>query len=342
MKQEMAKLKDLSPQGQIVTALIEKFPESPVRMLARMAYKECPEAFTDYETARGVVRYHLGLSGERNRKPNSPMKREKKESSNVFPALPKAKTVFDAAWRNFSVPGANRVLNLADIHIPFHDLQALKIAIEYGVKWNPSIVLLNGDALDFYACSDFLRHPKFRKFSAERDAFVQFLAHLRAKYPKSRIIYKLGNHEDRFDRYMMVKAPELFDMPDYQIDKLLKLDEFGVELVKDMRPIKIGKLYVLHGHEYRFPLTDPVNPARGIYNKAKALCCCGHFHRTSQHQEKGLNDNVVRTWSSGCLCDLHPQYRPLNNWSHGFITIEVDGSGAFELENRQIIDGKVY
>lgn len=51
---------------------------------------------------------------------------------------------------------------------------------------------------------------------------------------------------------------------------------------------------------------------------------------------------VTGTWSTGCLCDLHPDYAPLNKWNHGFAFVEVFNGGKFEVQNLFISDGKVY
>ena len=47
-------------------------------------------------------------------------------------------------------------------------------------------------------------------------------------------------------------------------------------------------------------------------------------------------------WSTGCLCDLHPRYMPLNKWNHGFAIVDLDTAGGFSVRNFRIIDGKVY
>jgi hypothetical protein len=99
---------------------------------------------------------------------------------------------------------------------------------------------------------------------------------------------------------------------------------------------------VLHGHEYRFPITNPVNPARGLFLRAKALAMCFHFHQTSQHSERNLAGKIMSTWSIGGLMDLHPDYRPLNNWNHGFAIVPFNSSGEFEVESYRIIGGKAY
>jgi hypothetical protein len=53
-------------------------------------------------------------------------------------------------------------------------------------------------------------------------------------------------------------------------------------------------------------------------------------------------DNIVACWTVGCLCELHPEYRPMNNWNNGFAIIEQLGEGEFLVDNKRVINGKVY
>jgi hypothetical protein len=64
---------------------------------------------------------------------------------------------------------------------------------------------------------------------------------------------------------------------------ILKLDEKGIELVTDRKPVKIGKLTVLHGHELNG--SGGVNPARATFLKTIDNVLIGHVHRSSQHTE---------------------------------------------------------
>jgi len=50
---------------------------------------------------------------------------------------------------------------------------------------------------------------------------------------------------------------------------------------------------------------------------------------------------VVR-WSTGCLCDMHPRYQPLNEWNHGFTIVETDNRGNYQVNNYKIINNEIY
>ena len=53
-------------------------------------------------------------------------------------------------------------------------------------------------------------------------------------------------------------------------------------------------------------------------------------------------DELLTTWSFGCLCDLHPDWNPFGNWNWGFAFVNIEEDGNFEVVNRRILSsGKV-
>ncbi len=334
-----------SAKGELACAAIKRTPKAAALTMARGLFADHPEVFDSVEDARYALRYWLGQTGERDRSRASVAEtaRASRKPNNPFTNLPKPSPCFETEWKPFDVSGDYRALVLQDIHLPYHDKGALRAALDYGKKRNPNLIVFNGDTADFYSISDWDRRPDRKLLKDELPHVRQFLSVVHEAFPKARKIWKDGNHEDRLVCYIENKAPEFWGMPEMTIPELLHFEENGVgDYVTEMRPIRLGKLYLIHGHEYKFPFTNPVNPARGLFLRAKTMACCGHLHQSSQHQETNIAGKVIRTWSSGCLCDLHPPYRPINNWSHGFFFIEFDSSGAFDVQNLQIIDGKVW
>lgn len=243
---------------------------------------------------------------------------------------------------SYCINGPARVLLLPDIHIPFHELTPLREAMLYGKKRQPTHILLNGDAIDFYPLSNWERDPRKLRLLDELDMLREFLGTIRLTFPRAKVAYKLGNHEDRLRRYIWTKAPELVGLPMAEFESLVGLAELGIDMVPSRTTIRLGKLPVLHGHEYRYGITNPVNPARGLFMRTKSTALCSHHHARSEHSERTVDGKLITTWSTGCLCNLSPDYNPYNSWSHGFAFIEVAKDGAFDVNNLRIIHGKVY
>jgi len=327
--------------AEVAADYIARFPDAPTKTLARLAYRENPELWSSLEAARNSFRYARGANGEGGR-PQARAPRVLQQPGDPFGKLPDPIKSFDEEWGAVQLAGPAKCLVVCDLHIPYYDKAAVVQALKHGVDRSADTVMMLGDIGDFFAESFWEKDPRKRDFAGELKAVKAFLGVVRDQFPKARIVYKLGNHEDRHLRYMRVKAPELLGVPEFEFDSILGLANFGITSVGDNRPIRLGKLNMIHGHEYRFAISNPVNPARGLYLRGKAHVLCGHFHQTSQHSEKNLEENVVSTWSVGCLCDIHPEYRPLNGWNNGFAFVEVDAAGAFHVDNLRIIDGRVY
>jgi len=213
--------------------------------------------------------------------------------------------------------------------------------VQHGIDSGCDCVILVGDFMDFYACSFWEKDPRQRDFAGELKMGREMLKSIREAFPGKQIIYKLGNHEERYERWMIAKAPELLGVEDFQIQKLLRLDELNIRIMDYRAPITLGKLNIIHGHEFGKTMTNPVNPSRGLFLKGKSNSICGHYHQTSSHNEKTIEQKIIGSWSSGCLCDMHPDYAPMNNWNHGFIEVEMDGDD-FTVHNYKILNGKIY
>jgi hypothetical protein len=78
-----------------------------------------------------------------------------------------------------------------------------------------------------------------------------------------------------------------------------------------------------------------------MFLKANTSIAVGHFHRTTTHVERNINNHVTVTHSMGCLCHLSPDYLPYNNWNNGFGTVEIESDGMYEFENKKIIKNKI-
>ena len=51
-----------------VLGLLDKFPNTPSRTLARICYRDNPELYKDEDDVRLIIRRYRGSNGEKNRK----------------------------------------------------------------------------------------------------------------------------------------------------------------------------------------------------------------------------------------------------------------------------------
>jgi predicted phosphodiesterase len=310
----------------------------PTRQLARIMYRKENLLFSNEENARlTLMRLEgKGTTGTRivpdvviPNRPNNPYN------------LPES---FQDKREPFKLPKAcNNILLISDLHIPYHDIEAVTIALRYGVENECNTIFINGDLIDCAQVSRFERDMSKRSAREEFDATKQFLVALRATFPNASIYWLKGNHCIRWEKFLAQKVSEIWDDPYFHLEERLKLNEQRVTILDDKVLVKAGKLSITHGHHIFKGIFSPVSPARGAYMKAKQSVVVSHVHRASHHPEVDLDGNTVSCYSTACLCELRPNYSPLvSNSQHGFAHIKVEPNGDYHIRNYQIIKGKIF
>ena len=249
-------------------------------------------------------------------------------------------TSYAQEFKPFIVPDIfKKTAILNDIHIPYHDYSANQTALEFLKKSGIDSIILNGDILDFYGISRFEKDPRKRSVKDEIEAVKEYLDLLEKQFGV-KVFWKNGNHDERFEKYIMAKAPELLGIRVFELDSLLGLAERKIDYITDKRRIMLGGLSVFHGHELNIK-SMTVSPARTLYLKSKISSIMGHLHISSHHSAVRADGHVVGTWSIGHLGEAHPQYAPYNEWGHGFAIVDRDGK-EFEVNNFKIMKNKVF
>lgn len=240
------------------------------------------------------------------------------------------------------------VLSMYDGHFPFEDEENIQIAIDYA-KSNFKIdrLVLGGDWADFHGISKYSRDPyEAMPFHEEIEYCCEGLSKISEQFKGCLKYYIKGNHEDRLERYMWSRAPEISRLKGMTVPEQLELESNGYEYVDNLKRkertgqfFSIGRLHFLHGHE--LGICPSINPARRYFMKAYDNCVCGHVHQVDEHYQKNLNDDVYGCFTVGTLADMNPDYRPQNSWIAGFAITEFTADGFFKMNNYKIINGMV-
>ena len=329
----------LSYKREIADEYCDKYPEATTMALARLLHKDYPLDFNSVENARFMIRASRG-EGHKNRRSTAKTRTEKQRKQAMAKTYQLPESDYNEIHPLHLAKSIRNVLFLTDIHLPYQDNDALKLAIDYGIAEKVDCVYLNGDTLDIYQASRFTKDRRLRDLAGELEMGRQFLRMLKDTFDCP-IYFKIGNHEDRWQKYLMQNAPELLGIAEFKLSNLLRFGELGIVEVLSTQTAYAGKLALLHGHEFGGTVYSPVNVARGLYTRAKESSICGHHHATSEHTEKSLSGDVVTTWSVGALCGLRPEYLPNNKWNHGFANIRIAKDGNYEVDNLRIIEGKI-
>ena len=316
-----------------------KHPETPSLKLARLIMTSKDSvAFKSVEDARYRLRYIEGKTGLKRKQhiKDTPFVKDEPRPYNPY----KIPASDESEYTPFVITGHKRLAVFSDIHVPYHSIEAITAAVKFCKKEKPDGLLLNGDSIDFYRLSRFSKDPRKRNFAGELDTF-KALIEVFERELNCKIYFKVGNHEERYEKFMMEKAGELIGIEEFELENIIKSRVNGIQMINGKQIMQAGGLNILHGHEFGQSVFSPVNIARGLYMKGKVSAIQGHNHRTSSHTEKNMNQKIVTTWSLGCLCELTPEYLPINQWNHGFAMVDLDG-GEFHVRNMSIYKGKVY
>jgi predicted phosphodiesterase len=320
-------------KDQLAVEYLTKFPSISKSSIAAKLYNDHPHVFNSVEDARIKIRRITGADGNfSSRKINIPH----------TPELPPSRMT-NREFVDLPV-SSNNILWMSDIHIPNQDNEALKLAIDYGVKNKINCIVLGGDVLDNTPFTNHDAPPPSADDVVQWFEYCQiFLSHLRTKFPKAHIVWIEGNHDNWYVRYLMKKAPMLFNDEYFRLPQRLDLKKYSVDFYEQHIVVRAGKLHMLHGHTIMRGFMAPVNAARGVFVKAKSSMIIGHVHSTSNHSETNIKEEPISCWSTGCLCTLAPDYDPHNTKHNlGFAHILVEGNGEFEVINKRIINNKIH
>jgi len=331
----------LQKKSEIAKEYRKKFPDMPTLKLARIVYADNNLSFKNIEDCRSALRYIEGKKGSELRKwtKNTEFFMTEKRSLNPY-NLPES---YEEKRDPFILPtSCNNILLISDLHIPYHNIEAVTIALDYGKKEKVNTIFINGDLIDNHQISKFESDPKKRSVKQEFDATREFLVQLRKAFPKALIYWLKGNHCIRWEKFLYSKVREIWNDDYFFLEERLQLNSVKVKILDDKVLVKAGKLSITHGHHIFKGAFTPVNPSRGAFLRAKQSLIVGHLHRPSHHPETDLDGKIISCWSTGCLCELRADYSPLvGNTMHGFAHIQIAKDGDYTVKNYSIIKGKL-
>lgn len=325
---------------ELARAIIEKYIDIALKnkkqfskkYLAMVLYNENPDLFKDSEAARTYIRTVLQTAGNKKYKIDNEIARK-------FALIPE--TIDEVVnTEPFFIPKfIKKSLVLADIHGRFYDKKAFEIAINDGVKHGCDSVIILGDYMDFYKDSKFDKDPSIAYIFEEQEWGQDVLSLLQETFKY--VVLKKGNHdvrrEKRIER-LSITMPELMGISSYQ--DYLFFEGSNINFVEDYNHIVFGKLNMFHGHEYYGGAG--IHVAYNRLHKTFDNSMSAHSHITNSVGIKTINNEFYGSWTIACLCKLFAKYAPKNNWNHGFARIEKEDSGEFEVNNRRIINGKIF
>lgn len=236
------------------------------------------------------------------------------------------KTIKEYNFKIFS----GKVLVISDVHFPYHDTDALNVITKLVRNNKFHTIILNGDIIDCTRLSTKFHNPSKTFFEDELEMARQFISVLKyeSRNKNVNIIYNLGNHETRANKYLAEKAPELYNVF-VPFEKLLNMDD----VILAGGTVINSNLLVKHGEIVR---KDCGQSAMGEMLKEFKSGVSGHTHRLCRVHYRG------RVWiECGCLCSLNPIYVNNPNWQQGFAILEYKKKELIKSMAIPIVSGEL-
>lgn len=225
------------------------------------------------------------------------------------------------------------VVIASDIHIPFQDDGAVRSFIKYCKEKQPEVVVLNGDVLDMFMLSRFTK-GEGRNPLEEMTMCQEFLDSLRKVVPNTEIYYVIGNHENRLEKYVLTKAPELASLIE-DVFTIIKTSDYRV---RGCASVTFNDNFVCK-HGTLLGNKSGLSAIKEMEN-AYMSGATGHTHRLCKYIARKSGRKFV--WlETGCLCSLNPEYMINPNWQAGFAQLEFKNGKLYNSKVIEIEKGKI-
>jgi len=229
---------------------------------------------------------------------------------------------------------------IPDVHLPFHSESAWNLVLKVIKTTKPDYVISVGDLADLYSVTRHTKDPGRRELSLVTEAAKvnRELDKLQTAAGKAKVHWVLGNHENRFDRYIAEKAPELFGVTDIQSLFETKARKWSVTAYGDY--LQLGKVFFTH---------DVGTAGANAHRDAEKDFChsvvIGHTHRMSYDVVGNASDQAHVAAMFGWLgdrkyADYISSIKRKRYWSHGFGSFYLKDNGVMFLTPHPIVKGE--
>lgn len=230
---------------------------------------------------------------------------------------------------------------LPDIHYPNYDQKVMDAVDEFIIDYDPDEIVYMGDQVSLDCISGWNKHKPLlkegKRLLKEYEGFNEnvLITHENITRPDIRRTFMFGNHEQRIQWHIQ-SNPELEGF--IEIEKFLKLEERGYNIIRFNEIYKIGYLNIIHGFYWnKYHATKTLEAFEGnvVYS---------HVHNPQMYAKVSpIDRNGYHTATClGCLCNISPDYKKgaPNFWINGFGFVEhLPATGQFTLYTPIIIDG---
>ena len=295
-----------------------------------------------HKISRSLIKKAIELNKEAIRLTGKPLGRKKLSDSLGIPMskarditiiLSNMESLNELPTEMDEEPQFGKIFVLSDLHIPLHHQEAYELAVDYGEKWDPDLILILGDWIDLDVLSKW-DSSRPTGFTAEDEFRIakQMLRELKERFKKKKFIFYYGNHEERLEKYILRKAKDIYDLIGNVFINSLGLSDLEIEFRED--PFNINGFWFLHGHETKSRAT--IYTAASLYRKMGVSGLAGHFHRRDNYTQILADGTAKRFFINACL-QARTTYAKIPTFELGFATVEFKSNipevKLFKIEN---------
>jgi predicted phosphodiesterase len=219
--------------------------------------------------------------------------------------------------------GWEKYIIFSDIHAPYQNNPLILALMEIIRAVDPDCIINNGDGCDLFQISRWNKDmSRLETLQSELDTRFHILEMLYGAAPNARRRENLGNHDERTMTYISQQAPGLMSLRELTPERLLRVDDLGIELY-GRNGFRIREEFLIeHGHIAR---SDAGASAKARLNATMISGIMGHVHRLAHYPRTGYRN--LSWYEGGCLCLPEPDYQIGEaNWQPGFIVAEFHTS----------------
>jgi hypothetical protein len=231
----------------------------------------------------------------------------------------------------------HRLLLIPDCHVPYEDKKAFELMLRGGRSFEPDTVIVGGDFGDCYPISSHSKDPRRRSdLEYEVHRIRERLAQVAALAPNR--VFLEGNHENRLERYLMDKAPELFGL--IKIPELFHIHKLGFHFVPYKTSFRFGKVWFTHDLG-----KAGQNAHRAAAADYRSSCVINHTHRMEMSVQGCVEGPPSVAAMFGWLGDFNSvdymhKAKAKRDWVHGFGVGYMESNGVVHLQPVPIVHGR--
>jgi len=240
---------------------------------------------------------------------------------------------------------------LTDQHGIFVDRHAWELSLMLVRDFEPDVVPVGSDDMDFYTFSKFSKNPARREslqdeldFMADRYAELKDACDPYWEWVTKPIGYTptfhptvIGNHNERFIKTLW-DNPKFFGLRGMEYSRLMNYEKFGFSWSGNPWDFKANRdwspqenLVFTHGTKVsQYPGYSVKNEMASRFYDASLVM--GHCHRGAQNVVTKPDGTQLWGVEGFCLCNLDPEYATRTNWTQGIVLVTIHASGVPEFE----------